>query len=96
MAIQSRTPKLRVTVNFGVARLHIENAAKRNAFDFEMWRALPSLMRDIDAEEEARLLVISGAPGCMPANAPSAPRQTLRKSSSLPTQQKTMSAPWAA
>jgi enoyl-CoA hydratase/carnithine racemase len=63
MAIVSPTPKLRVTVNFGVARLYIENPAKRNAFDFEMWRALPSLLRAIDAAEDARVLVISGAPG---------------------------------
>ncbi|MBM3551925.1 MAG: enoyl-CoA hydratase [Alphaproteobacteria bacterium] len=63
MAILSPTPKLRVTVNFGVARLYIDNPSKRNAFDFEMWRALPALMRDIDAEEAARILVISGAPG---------------------------------
>ncbi|HEY8212814.1 MAG TPA: enoyl-CoA hydratase [Methylocystis sp.] len=63
MAIVSPTPKLRVTTDFGVARLCIENPAKRNAFDFEMWRALPSLLRAIDAEEEARVCVISGAPG---------------------------------
>ena len=36
------------------------------------------------------------APGSMPANAPSAPSVTARRSSSLPTQQKTMSAPRAA
>ncbi|MBI5314310.1 MAG: enoyl-CoA hydratase/isomerase family protein [Methylocystis sp.] len=63
MAIISATPKLRVTIDFGVARLYIENPAKRNAFDFEMWRALPSLLRAVDVEEEARVLVISGAPG---------------------------------
>ena len=63
MAIISPTPKLRVTIEFGVARLYIENPAKRNAFDFEMWRALPSLLRAVDAAEEARVLVISGAPG---------------------------------
>ncbi|MGD9544009.1 MAG: enoyl-CoA hydratase [Methylocystis sp.] len=63
MAIISATPKLRVTTSFGVARLYIENPAKRNAFDFEMWRALPSLLRAVDAAEDARVLVISGAPG---------------------------------
>ena len=36
------------------------------------------------------------APGFMPAKAPSAPSTTERRSASLPTQQKTMSAPWAA
>lgn len=63
MAIVSSTPKLRVTTNFGVARLYIDNPAKRNAFDFEMWRALPPLMKSIEDEPEARVLVISGAPG---------------------------------
>lgn len=63
MAINSPTSKLRVTIDAGVARLYIENPAKRNAFDFEMWRALPSLLRAVDAVVEARALVISGAPG---------------------------------
>ncbi len=63
MTISSPTPKLRVAINFGVARLSIDNAAKRNAFDFEMWRALPPLMQAVEAEPEARVLVISGAPG---------------------------------
>lgn len=61
--ISSPTPKLRVEISFGVARLFIDNAARRNAFDFEMWRALPPLMRAIEAAHEARVLVISGAPG---------------------------------
>lgn len=63
MTIVSPTPKLRAEIAFGVARLLIDNAARRNAFDFEMWRALPSLMRAIEAEPEARVVVISGAPG---------------------------------
>ncbi|CFU03368.1 Uncharacterised protein [Bordetella pertussis] len=36
------------------------------------------------------------APACMPAKAPSAPSTTLRRSSSLPTQQNTICAPAAA
>ncbi|MCC3244772.1 enoyl-CoA hydratase/isomerase family protein [Methylocystis sp. WRRC1] len=63
MSITSPTPKLRVETAFGVARLFIDNAAKRNAFDFDMWRALPPLMKAIEDEPEARVLVISGAPG---------------------------------
>lgn len=63
MSITSPTPKLRVETAFGVARLFIDNAAKRNAFDFDMWRALPRLMKAIEDEPEARVLVISGAPG---------------------------------
>ncbi len=63
MTILSPTPKLRVDIASGVARLIIDNAAKRNAFDFDMWRALPELMRALGAEPQARVIVISGAPG---------------------------------
>ncbi|MGJ0391937.1 MAG: enoyl-CoA hydratase [Methylocystis sp.] len=63
MAISSPTPKLRVALAHGVARLLIDNGSKRNAFDLEMWRALPTLMAAIDAEPEARVVVLSGAPG---------------------------------
>lgn len=63
MAIVSPTPKLRVEIASGVARLLIDNGARRNAFDFEMWRALPQLMRDVEATPEARVLVIAGASG---------------------------------
>jgi len=63
MAIVSPTPKLRVEIAFGVARLLIDNAPRRNAFDFDMWRALPPIMKAVEAEPEARVLVISGAPG---------------------------------
>lgn len=63
MPIDSPSPKLRVDLHQGVARLLIDNGAKRNAFDLEMWRALPALMAAIDAEPEARVVVMSGAPG---------------------------------
>jgi enoyl-CoA hydratase/carnithine racemase len=63
MTIASSTPKLRVDVAHGVARLLIDNGSKRNAFDLEMWRALPPLMAAIDAAPEARAVVLSGAPG---------------------------------
>jgi enoyl-CoA hydratase/carnithine racemase len=63
MAIDSPTPKLRVDVDSRVARLVIDNGAKRNAFDLDMWRALPPLIAAIDAEPEARVVVIAGAEG---------------------------------
>jgi enoyl-CoA hydratase/carnithine racemase len=63
MAIDSPTPKLRVDLKHGVAWLFIDNGAKRNAFDLDMWRALPPLMAAIDAEPEARVVVIAGAQG---------------------------------
>ncbi|MNS99975.1 hypothetical protein D3C72_1343920 [compost metagenome] len=45
---------------------------------------------------EAVVWSTSTAPGFMPARAPSSPSTTERRSSSLPTQQNTMSAPAAA
>lgn len=63
MTILSPTSKLRVTVDAGVARLYIDNPVRRNAFDFDMWRALPSLMAQLDAASDVRVIVISGAPG---------------------------------
>ena len=62
-AIASPTPRLRVEIASGVARLFIDNAARRNAFDFDMWRALPPLMKAVEEAPDARVLVIGGAPG---------------------------------
>jgi enoyl-CoA hydratase/carnithine racemase len=63
MTISSPSPKLRVELANGVARLLIDNGAKRNAFDLDMWRALPPLFVAIDAAPEARVVVLGGAPG---------------------------------
>jgi enoyl-CoA hydratase/carnithine racemase len=63
MSISSPSSRLRVELANGVARLLIDNGAKRNAFDLDMWRALPPLFAAIDAEPEARVVVVSGAPG---------------------------------
>jgi enoyl-CoA hydratase/carnithine racemase len=63
MVIASPTAKLRVEIGFGVANLLIDNGSKRNAFDLDMWRALPPLFAAIDAAPEVRVAVISGAPG---------------------------------
>lgn len=63
MTILSQTSKLSVEIAYGVARLCIDNGAKRNAFDLEMWCALPPLIAAIDAAPEARALVITGAQG---------------------------------
>ncbi|MBY6243613.1 enoyl-CoA hydratase [Methylosinus sp. Sm6] len=54
--------KLRVAHSGGVARILIDNAERRNAFDFSMWRALPALLAALDAEEATRIVVLSGAP----------------------------------
>ena len=57
------TSKLRVIVAEGVARVVIDNAERRNAFDFSMWRSLPSLLAALDADASARVVVLTGAPG---------------------------------
>ena len=55
------TPKLRLETRAGVARLTIDNGVKRNAFDLDMWRALPELIARADADPETRVIVVSGA-----------------------------------
>lgn len=52
--------RLTLTTLEGIATLAIDNAAKRNAFDLAMWRALPALAQTI-ANSDARILVLRGA-----------------------------------
>lgn len=59
--ITSRDPKLRVLIEDGVARVLIDNAVRRNAFDFSMWRALPPILSELDQAAEVRVLMLSGA-----------------------------------
>jgi len=63
MSIVSPTEKLRLCIDGGVARVEIANASRRNAFDFEMWKALPELMARLDAAEEVRVVLLCAAPG---------------------------------
>ena len=63
MTLRSPTPKIRVALDAGVARVLIDNAPRRNAFDFAMWQALPEIMGQIEAETAARVVVLAGAPG---------------------------------
>jgi enoyl-CoA hydratase/carnithine racemase len=60
-APSSPTEKLRVEIEDCVARVLIDNGARRNAFDFSMWRALPSIMRRLDADDAVRVIVLTGA-----------------------------------
>jgi enoyl-CoA hydratase/carnithine racemase len=62
-AILSPTEKLRVDIADGVARVLIDNAARRNAFDFAMWTTLPEILRRLDNMPEVRVVVLTGAPG---------------------------------
>ncbi len=60
--IISSTAKINVELANGVARVLIDNAARRNAFDFSMWQALPLIMQQIESAEDARVVVLAGAP----------------------------------
>jgi enoyl-CoA hydratase/carnithine racemase len=61
-SIVSSTPRIRVEIAHGVARVLIDNPARKNAFDFSMWRALPEILGQIEAAPEARVVVLCGAP----------------------------------
>ena len=52
--------ELRLTVTDRIATLTINRPARRNAMSFAMWSALPDLMAEITATQDARVLVIRG------------------------------------
>ncbi|HYF55937.1 MAG TPA: enoyl-CoA hydratase [Salinarimonas sp.] len=45
----------------GIATLAIDNPARRNALDLEMWRALPVIAAALAADERVRVVVVRGA-----------------------------------
>lgn len=47
----------------GLARLVIDNPARRNALDLAMWEFAAKLLADLAADPEVRLLVVSGTGG---------------------------------
>jgi enoyl-CoA hydratase/carnithine racemase len=55
-------PKLRVEIDGGVARLLIDHPERHNAFDFSMWRALPSILSQLDKAEDVRVIVLTSPP----------------------------------
>jgi enoyl-CoA hydratase/carnithine racemase len=63
--VLSPSPKIRVEIAAGVARVLIDNAARRNAFDFSMWRALPEILSAIEARDDVRVVVL-GSPEGLP------------------------------
>ena len=64
------TPHLRLTIERGIARLAIDRAAKRNAFDQAMWTAFPALVETALADSATRLLIVESAtPGVFCAGA---------------------------
>ena len=63
VALPSPTPKLRLTLDGAIATLAIDNPARRNALDLEMWRAIPPMMDGLAGDERVRVLVVRGAGG---------------------------------
>lgn len=61
---------LSLTITGAVATLHIDRAAKRNAFTQAMWEQLPALVNQAMAAASVRLLVLRAAePGAFSAGA---------------------------
>ncbi len=52
---------LRLARDGPVATLTLNRPEKRNAITIEMWRALPGMLRGLEADHEVRVLVIRGA-----------------------------------
>jgi enoyl-CoA hydratase/carnithine racemase len=59
--LPSPTPKLALSLDGAVGTVAIDNPARRNAIDLEMWRALPEVMRALAADDRVRAIVIRGA-----------------------------------
>ncbi len=59
--LPSPTRKLALSLADGIATLAIDNPARRNALDLEMWRALPVIAAALAADERVRVVVVRGA-----------------------------------
>lgn len=57
------TEQLVVEKKDGVGYIRFDNQAKRNAMTYEMWRDLPLVLDDFEADDNVRVLVISGQGG---------------------------------
>lgn len=62
-ALASPSPHLSATLDGAVATVTIDKPERRNAFDTAMWQALPELVRAIEAEDDARVIILRGASG---------------------------------
>jgi enoyl-CoA hydratase/carnithine racemase len=61
LPLPSPTPKLALTLDGAVATVAVDNPAKRNAIDLEMWCALPPIMEALDRDERVRTILLRGA-----------------------------------
>jgi enoyl-CoA hydratase/carnithine racemase len=52
--------KLVVSIDESIATVAIDNPAKRNALDLEMWKALPSIVTALDRNPLVRVIILRG------------------------------------
>ena len=57
------TDRLIVKKENGVGRIMLDNQARRNAMTFEMWQSLPRALDDFMADDNIRVIVVSGKGG---------------------------------
>jgi enoyl-CoA hydratase len=57
------TDQLVVEKKDGVGYIRFDNQAKKNAMTFEMWRDLPAVLDDFLADDNVRVVVVSGEGG---------------------------------
>ena len=56
----SVTDQLIIEKDNGVGRIMLNNQERRNAMTFEMWRDLPTILDDYQADDDIRAIIISG------------------------------------
>ncbi len=59
--MSAQSANLRLEMDGQVAHLLIDRADKRNAFNMEMWQAMPGLLDQVERNAEARVLVLRAA-----------------------------------
>lgn len=57
------TDQLVVSKENGGGRIMLDNQAKRNAMTFDMWRDIPAVLDDFEADADVRVVIISGRGG---------------------------------
>ena len=52
--------KLRLQISGPLGHIEIDNIARRNAFDLDMWQALPEFIAALDENPDVRLIILRG------------------------------------
>jgi enoyl-CoA hydratase/carnithine racemase len=62
-------PPISLHIEGPIARLRFERPEKRNALSIAMWRAIPGLLRNAEADANVRVLIVEGSGGSFSAGA---------------------------